>query len=177
MSLFAAPPTFDGPPPRRPLVLEQDFVGTLACEGTLTPALPLRATRFSVAMTGDWDGRVLTLQEDFIFGDGSRDRKTWRFEKIASGRYRATREDVVGFADALQDGPALRLDYLVRLGPLVARFQDLIYWVGDGVIADRAHVSKFGLGIARAEIVMRPQRAANAADAEPPALAGLARAR
>ncbi len=36
-------------------------------------------------LTGKWDGRTLTLREDFVFDDGTRDTKTWRFVKTGPG--------------------------------------------------------------------------------------------
>ncbi len=41
---------------------------------------------FTVDLRGKWNGKTLTLREDFVFDDGERDTKTWRFTKIGEGR-------------------------------------------------------------------------------------------
>ena len=51
---------------------------------------------FTVDLTGKWDGKTLTLREDFVFDDGTKDRKTWRFTKTGPTTYSGTREDVIG---------------------------------------------------------------------------------
>ena len=107
----------------------------------------------------DLDGRVLTLVEDFAFGDGTKERKTWRMTKTAEGVYRGTREDVIGEADVRQDGDGVRLDYRVTLatalGPIAVRFQDLLTLNAEGVVVNKAVVTKFGLQIGRVELLMR----------------------
>lgn len=98
-------------PAPKPLVLEAFFQGPLVAEGEFVNARDGTRRQVKVKMRGDWDGRVLTLVEDFVFSDGEKDRKTWRFTKIAEGRYTGTREDVVGEALVRQDGNDVLLDY------------------------------------------------------------------
>lgn len=147
-------------PTSRTLVLEQAFVGRILGEGTLVNSLTGGETKFSVVINGSWDGKVLTLIEDFTYSDGAKDRKTWLLTKTADGSYQGAREDVIGTADVRQDGQGVRLDYYVTLdtsiGKLDVRFRDLLYLQDDGSIANKATVSKFGLRIGRVDIVMRP---------------------
>ncbi|GAM98556.1 putative lipoprotein precursor [alpha proteobacterium U9-1i] len=107
------------------------------------------------------EGDVFVLVEDFEYDDGERDRKTWRLRRVSEGRYSGTREDVVGEAVAFQDGPALRLEYDVRLpgedgrpGRKV-RFRDVLVRTGDGIL-NRANVGLFGLRVARVELTISP---------------------
>ena len=145
--------------PAKPLVLEQTLVGRVLGEGTLTNSVTGGETKFSVVINGSWDGKVLTLVEDFTYSDGAKDRKTWHLTKVSNGRYQGTREDVIGTADVRQDGQGVRLDYYVTLetsiGKLEVRFRDLLYLQDDGSVANKATVSKFGLRIGRVDIVMR----------------------
>jgi len=158
LSACASPPEFAAPTASKRLVLEETLVGQTLGEGVFVNRLTGAATTFSVVINGTWDGKVLTLVEDFIFGDGSKDRKTCHITKTEAGRYQGSREDVLGSADVRQDGQAVRLDYYVTLrtglGGINVRFRDLLYLQDDRTIANKAVVSKFGLRIGRVEIRM-----------------------
>jgi len=162
LSACASPPEFAATVASNTLVLEDALVGQTLGEGVFINSLTGAATTFSVVINGTWDGKVLTLIEDFNFGDGSKGRKTWHITKTDSGRYQGTREDVLGNADVRQDGKAVRIDYYVTLrtglGGINVRFRDLLYLQDDRTIANKAVVSKFGLRIGRVEIAMRPGR-------------------
>ncbi len=75
--------------------LEDYFRGKTTAEGQFTAINGVRRA-FHVDLHGRWNGKVLTLVEDFTYADGERDRKTWRFRKTGPGLYRGTREDVIG---------------------------------------------------------------------------------
>ncbi len=161
LSGCAAMPAFDAPPPATKLVLEEALNGRTLGDGVFVNGITGGETKFTVVIDGAWDGKVLTLVEDFTFGDGTQERKTWRLTKTADGVYSGVREDVIDSADVRQDGNGVRLDYYVTLttglGGIDVRFQDLLYLNADGSIANKAVVSKFGLRVGRVDITMRPQ--------------------
>lgn len=111
---------------------------------------------FKVALTGRWNGKVLTLREDFAYADGERDRKTWHFTKTAPGRYTGTREDVIGQANVVVAGDTARYAYLVDLDPgparNVVRFHDTLRLQPDGTLLNTAWVSKFGFPVANVRV-------------------------
>lgn len=158
LSGCASLPEFTAPMDPKRLILEDALVGQTLGEGVFVNSLTGAKTTFSVVINGNWDGKVLTLVEDFTFGDGSKDRKTWHITKTDAGRYLGSREDVLGRAEVRQDGQAVRLDYYVTLrtgfGGINVRFRDLLYLQDDRTIANKAVVSKFGLRIGRVEITM-----------------------
>jgi hypothetical protein len=157
----ASQPEFAARLPTRELVLEKTLAGRTLGEGAFVNSITGGETKFSVVIDGNWDGKVLTLVEDFTYADGSTDRKTWRLTKTGEGAYQGVREDVIGYAKVRQDGAGVRLDYHVTLstglGGIDVRFQDLLYLNDDGSIANEAVVSKFGLRVGRVNITMRPQ--------------------
>lgn len=148
--------------PDTKLVLEDALKGRTLGDGVFVNSFTGGETKFSVVIDGTWDGKVLTLVEDFTYSDGTQDRKTWRLTKTAEGVYAGSREDVIDTADVRQDGNGVRLDYYVTLstgiGDIDVRFQDLLYLNADGSIANKAVVSKFGLRVGRVDITMRPQK-------------------
>lgn len=142
-----------GAPDAGPVVLERDFVGRSYARGVFENRLTGAKRPFDVTLDGHWNGRVLTLVERFAFDDGERDVKTWTFARTALGRYVGRREDVVGTADVYDDRGAVRLSYDVIVGGTQVHFEDVIERrQADGVIVNRAIVSKFGLPVAAVDL-------------------------
>ncbi|KSV85398.1 DUF3833 family protein [Sinorhizobium sp. GL28] len=131
--------------------LESFFTGRSSAEGSFRSITGVKRT-FEVQLLGKWDGRTLTLREDFTFDDGTRDRKTWRFIKDGPGTYRGTREDVIGETEVRIRDNVARFSYLVLLDPKnrknKVRFHDTMTLNNDGRILNTAYVTKFGLPVA-----------------------------
>lgn len=151
----ASPPAAPVASAAPPLVLEQFFPGRTVGEGVFTNSWTGSERRFSVVIDGTWDGRTLTLVEDFAYADGEKDRKTWRLERTAPGVYAGTREDVVGKARAWTDGKVVRLEYSVELGGWTVDFSDVLALRDDGSLVNRATVGKWGIRVGRVELFLR----------------------
>lgn len=150
----AVPPGSEGPPLR----LERFFAGRTSGEGRFVSAIAGVDRAFTVTTRGRFDGTTLTLVEDFVFADGERDRKTWRFEKAGEGRWIGRREDVVGTADVRADGDGIRLSYDADVkgkdgGVTRLRFEDVLVPEGPRRVRNLAVVSKFGVPVGRVEVV------------------------
>jgi hypothetical protein len=141
------------------LVLEDFFRGRFVANGTFVNTRDGTQRGLKVAMKGTWDGQTLTLVEDFVYSDGERDRKTWRFTKIAEGRYRATREDVIGEGVAEQDGDAVRLHYTARVkasgSSYDLRFRDTLAKTDSRTVLNTADVSFLFFPVGRVELIIR----------------------
>lgn len=141
--------------------LEKYFRGTTYADGRFTA---INGTRrdFKVVLTGRWDGRTLTLREDFAYSDGEKDRKTWRFTKTGEGRYTGTRDDVVGQTTVRFSGDTARFTYSVYLDGKNrrnrVRFFDRMTLRDDGTVLNNALVTKFGLPVARTRVEFRRTR-------------------
>ncbi|SOC46034.1 uncharacterized protein DUF3833 [Rhizobium subbaraonis] len=146
------------PAQARGFSLEDFFAGRTEANGSFRAITGLRRT-FTVALYGKWDGRTLTLREDFAFDDGTRDRKTWRFVKTGPDSYRGTREDVVGETLVKIDGNVARFTYLVYLDAAnrtnKVRFHDTMTLRNDGTVLNSAYVTKFGLPVAWTRVEFR----------------------
>lgn len=131
--------------------LEGYFAGRSSAVGSFSAITGVRR-KFTVDLLGQWNGKTLTLVEDFVYEDGERDRKTWRFEKIAPDRYRGTREDVIGETLVTISGDTARFHYLIDLHPdgksNRVRFHDTMRLRDDGTVLNTAIVTKFGLPVA-----------------------------
>jgi hypothetical protein len=138
--------------------LEGYFSGKTSAIGKFT-AINGTSRTFSVDLLGKWNGKTLTLIEDFVFDDGERDRKTWRFEKIAKNKYSGTREDVIGKTLVTISGNTARFNYLVDLNAKGnanrVRFFDTMTLKRDGILLNKALVTKFGLPVALTRVEFR----------------------
>ncbi|WP_371346020.1 DUF3833 family protein [Ancylobacter sp. IITR112] len=142
----------------RDLVLEQYFAGPTVAEGSFSAINGVKRS-FTVQLNGRWNGDVLTLVEDFRFADGEKDRKTWRFQKLAPGRYLGTREDVRGATEVSVKGNTATFSYLVDLdsgpGENLVRFHDKMVLRDDGTVLNTAWVTKFGFPVALTRVEFR----------------------
>lgn len=140
------------------VVLERFFLGRTVGEGAFTSAVAGVNRRLKVVTRGTWDGRKLTLVEDFFFADGERDRKTWRFTRIGDGIYEGTREDVIGKADIRQAGRSVELRYTADVrgkDGSVTRldFADTIAPIDTRRVRNKAVVSKFGVPVGEVDLI------------------------
>jgi hypothetical protein len=141
-----------------PLTLEGYFTGTTHGSGAFNSWIAGVDRAFELTAEGYWDGTTLTLVEDFHFADGARERKTWRFVRTGEGTYIGTREDVVGEAVVTTDDGQIRMTYDLDLpradgSTIRLHFRDIIERQRDGTVLNTARVTKFGLPIARVEVV------------------------
>ena len=63
--------------------------------------------RFTVVMHCSWQDDVGTLDEDFIYSDGTKQKRVWTLKKQANGQYIGTAAHVVGEAVGHVAGNAL----------------------------------------------------------------------
>ena len=135
--------------------LERYFTGKTSAHGSFRAINGVKRS-FVVDLTGRWDGKTLTLSEDFVFDDGTRDRKTWRFVKTGPKSYKGTREDVIGETSVRLNGNVARFSYLVYLNGAQkknrVRFHDTMTLKPDGILLNTALVTKFGLPVALTKI-------------------------
>lgn len=138
------------------LALERYFAGKTTATGAFSAINGVKR-EFTVDLTGRWDGKTLVLREDFVFSDGQKDTKTWRFTKTGEGRYTGTREDVIGTTNVVIEGKVARFNYLVNLGteakPNKVRFYDKMVLEPGGKLVNTALVTKYLLPVAKTTVV------------------------
>jgi hypothetical protein len=147
------------------LDLQQYFNGTLDAHGIFQDRAGKVVKRFSVVIRASWVGETGTLDEDFTYADGSKQRRVWTLRKTAPGRFIGTAPDVIGEAVGEVAGNALRWQYVLALpvdGTLYhVDFEDWMFLMDDTVMLNRAAMSKFGfsLGAVTLSFSKRPQAA------------------
>ena len=141
------PEDFEGQEPR--FVLEDYFEGKTKAWGMFHDRFGALRRQFVVDITGTWDGETLTLDEEFDYADGEKDRRVWTIRKIDDNTYTGTAGDTIGTAQGRSFGNALNWTYDMNLkvgdGTWEVKFDDWMFLQPGGVLLNRAAVSKFGV--------------------------------
>ena len=125
------------------------FNGRLDAWGMFQDRFGKVVKRFTVEMNCRWEGDTGTLEEDFLYADGTRERRVWTLRRVAPDRYIGTAADVVGEAVGIVAGNAFNWRYTLAR-PIEGRtwhvdFDDWMFLVDDQVMLNRAVMSKFGI--------------------------------
>ncbi len=133
------------------LVIEEYFAGQTKAWGIFEDRFGTLRRQFTVLIDGKWDGKTLTLDERFDYKDGEKDRRVWRITKKDKNTYEGKAADVLGVATGKASGNALNWTYEMDLkvgdGTLRVAFNDWMFLQPDGVLINRARVSKLGIDI------------------------------
>ena len=134
----------------KPLLdLRTYFNGDLQAHGIFTDRSGKVVRRFTVQMTGTWQGAQGTLDERFTYSDGKTERRVWRLTDEGQGRWSGRADDVVGVAQGQAAGNALNWRYTLALpvdGRVIeVQFDDWMYLMDERVMLNKAAMSKFGI--------------------------------
>ena len=150
------------------LVIEEYFVGETQAWGLFEDRFGRLRRQFTVDITGEWDGKLLVLDEHFQFSDGETDRRIWKITKTGPHSYEGRAGDVIGVAQGEAYGNALNwrydMDLKVGDGTLRVHFNDWMFLQPSGVLLNRARVTKFGFDIGEVTLAfMKPDTQSTAA--------------
>lgn len=144
--------------------LRRHLTGPILCEGVIYGPTGRVASRFVADMEGRWDGNTGTLAEHFRYDSGRVQDRKWRLTLGNDGSIRAEADDVVGIGRGTQSGPAVVLNYRIRLpaeaGGHVLDTTDWMYLMENGAIMNRSQFRKFGITVAELVATMRPKERA-----------------
>jgi hypothetical protein len=149
---------------KRPeLVPETFFDGYLTAHGVVKDRQGKVLRSFNADIKAYWQNGTGTLEEDFLFDDGERDRRVWTLEPTGNGRYVGTAGDVVGQGKLQVAGNSMFLDYVLRIpygdGTLDLHIDDRMYLVSPDVLINESRMTKFGFQVG--EILLVIQRRGN----------------
>ncbi len=142
---------------RPPLVLADYFAGQSTATGVFEDRFGKVRRQFVVKLTGTVVGDTLTLDERFVYDDGETQTRIWKLTRTSPTTYEGRADDIIGVAKGTLAGNALNFQYQVKLKVGKAkdgspkfwkvRFNDWMYLQPNGVLMNRAYVSRFGLQI------------------------------
>jgi hypothetical protein len=149
------PEDFKDKKPR--LIIEEYLSGNVKAWGILQNRSGKVTRQFSADLNGQWDGKMLILDEKFVWSDGEIQTRQWKIKKIDNHNYEGTAGDVVGIAKGYSYGPAFKFEY-VLLVPVKGRemkitFDDWIFMQDERVAINRATMTKFGIKVAELTVM------------------------
>ncbi len=158
MTACTAKPNPEGPVlSDRDLHLEVFFNGETKAYGQFQDVFGNISSRFEVDIQGRWDGRVLTLVEDFVYDDGRTEQRVWTLNKTGADTWTGTALGVLGDATGVERGDTFnwtyRIDLPVQDGTMRVAFDDWMWLLSDDRLLNRAYVSRFGLRIGEVVII------------------------
>ena len=151
MSGCSTPKVTDYAAQKPVLELRDYFNGTLDAYGVFTDRSGQVVKRFTVVMECSWQGDQGVLDELFSYSDGTTQRRVWRLQRLADGRFTGQADDVVGTAQGQQSGNAFHWTYTLALpvdGRIIeVQFDDWMYLMTDKVMLNKAAMRKWGVGL------------------------------
>ena len=138
------------------LVLEKYFLGKTYASGIFEDRFGTVRRQFTVDIEGTFDQNVLYLVEDFVFNDGERETREWIIKRSGKDTYEGRADDVIGVARGQSLGNTLNWRYDMRLkvggSSVKVHFNDWMFLQPNGVLINKATVSKLGVDIGRVTI-------------------------
>ena len=136
----------------RQLNLEEFFEGDLVAYGQFQDVLGNVSRRFEVDIEGTWDGETLTLVEDFVYEDGSTERRVWTLVKTGDQTWEGTAPGVIGTALGEERGDTFNWAYTIDLpiagGETVrVSFDDWMWLLTEDRLLNKAYLERWGIGV------------------------------
>ena len=145
-----ASPTVDDYTGEKPeLDLRTYFNGVVDAWGVFTDRNGKVVKRFTVDMKCQWENDQGTLDEDFVYSDGTKEKRIWKLTNKGNGIYVGTAGDVVGLAQGQTKGNAFNWRYTLALPVdgmvLNVQMDDWMYLMNDRVMLNKARMTKLGV--------------------------------
>ena len=138
--------------------LNEFFNGELLAHGIVQDRSGKVIKRFKVSIMASWKDNVATLDEKFVYSDGSKSTRIWKLKKIGSNKFEGTAGDVEGVAEGETAGNAFYFEYELNLPvdnpPYLINFEDWMFLIDENTLLSRSYMSKWGLDVGEVTLVM-----------------------
>jgi len=143
------PEDFKGTEPT--ITIEKYFEGPVKAWGLLQDRKGKVTRQFRADMFGKFQNNILTLEEEFFWTDGEKQKRVWKIKKIDEHNYIGTAPDVIGEAKGFSYGSAFKFEYDLMI-PIKGKdikisFDDWIFKQDDKIAINRATLKKFGFKV------------------------------
>jgi len=139
--------------------VESFFDGPLLAHGVVKDRGGRVTRSFSATIDASWDGAVGTLDEDFVFDDGERQKRVWTLRRQPDGSYIGTAGDVTGEGILTQAGNSVFLDYVLQVpyrgSTIEVRVDDRMYLLTPDLLINESGLSKFGINVGELLLVIQ----------------------
>jgi hypothetical protein len=144
------------------MVPETFFDGQLTAHGIVKNWTGKVTRYFNADINAFWKGSIGTIEEDFIFDDGEKQRRVWTLTRHGDGSYIGTAGDVVGDAIGKVAGNSMFLKYVLAVpygdGTINLVIDDRMYLVNPDTLINESEMRKFGLNVGQIILVIRKQQ-------------------
>ncbi|MEP5568038.1 MAG: DUF3833 domain-containing protein [Halioglobus sp.] len=141
--------------------VEQFFDGPLTAHGVVKNRSGKVIRTFNATIAASWVDGVGTLDEDFQFDDGEKQKRIWTLTRQADGTYTGTAGDVTGNGLLQQSGNSVFLDYVLQVpykgDVLEVRVDDRMYLLTPDVLINESKLKKFGFTVGELLLVIARQ--------------------
>lgn len=145
----ASPKVSDYANEKPALDLPTYFNGVVDAWGIFTDRNGKVVKRFTVEMHCHWKDGKGVLDEDFVYSDGTQEKRVWQLTDMGNGQYEGTAGDVVGTASGQVKGNAFNWQYTLALpvdgSVLHVQMDDWMYLMNDRVMLNKARMTKLGV--------------------------------
>jgi len=125
------------------------FNGIVDAWGIFTDRNGKVVKRFTVQMKCQWRDGLGTLDEDFFYADGTKEKRIWELTNQGNGKFSGTAADIVGTAQGQSKGNAFNWRYTLALPVSGSVFHvemdDWMYLMNDRILLNKTRMSKLGI--------------------------------
>lgn len=149
------------------LNLEEFFDGDLVAYGQFQDVFGTVRRAFVVTIHGDWDGKTVRLQEDFVYEDGAQEQRIWTLAKTGEDTWAGTAPGVIGTATGVESDNRFNWQYEIDLPipssdgsveTMRVTFDDWMWLLSDDRLFNRAYVKRYGVDIGDVSISFEKKR-------------------
>ncbi len=143
------------------LQLREYFNGNIKAYGLFQDYSGKVVRSFTVDLRGEWQGSTGTLHEQFEFDDGEKQTRIWTISELSPGQYRGVAGDVLGEAEGLTNGRALRWRYTLNV-PVDGEtyeftFDDWMWQFDQKRLFNKAQMKKWGITVGEVTLFFEKQ--------------------
>lgn len=141
------------------LNVEAFFNGPMSAHGVVKNRAGKVIRTFSATIDASWQNGVGTLDEDFVFNDGEKQKRIWTLTPQPDGSYIGTAGDVTGEGILRQSGNSVFLDYVLQVpyrgDTLDVRVDDRMYLLTPDLLINESKLKKFGFQVGELLLVIQ----------------------
>ncbi len=140
--------------------LKEFFNGKIRALGIVQDRSRKVIKRFTVEIDAQWDGDTGTLDESFVYSDGTKDKRVWTL-KGKNKHFQGSAHDVIGTATGETSGNAFYFEYELKLpvddSVYHVTFEDWMFQLDQNTLLARSYMSKWGINLGEVTIIMTKQ--------------------
>lgn len=131
------------------LILEDYLNGIIDAYGIVQNRSNKIIKRFHCLINASWKGNIGTLDESFVYSDGTKSHRIWTIIKNKNNSYTGTAADVIGEARGISAGNTFYWEYVLDIesggSHYKVNFKDWMYLMNNKIMINRSKMNKFGI--------------------------------